>query len=310
MSSPILSQDEIEALLHRGSSQSPPVDLQEFLQIVAENTTAWVNGFSTEPLDIEGPYVERLGKSLEQSFSDEALVVAVDLGQSEMLMLMSAMDASLLAEQFQISAEESMQMVSQAWVEEIAQLVGGPYQVFQVQRVSLRALGRLRVQPQAYLVRHLFKRHFQRIEFCLIIQDSDNFETLARGVMENISFTQAKASSTGRLLKGYKGKSPVTRAVFTPIEELSRLEGEQGIALLDDIDLMVTVELGQTRLTLEEILELQPQAVISLERNAGEPVDVYVNDTRVAKAEVVVLEDNFGVRILEIVPKSQRIQGE
>ncbi len=296
MSSPILSQDEIEALLHRGSSQSPPVDLQEFLQIVAENTTAWVNGFSTEPLDIEGPYVERLGKSLEQSFSDEALVVAVDLGQSEMLMLMSAMDASLLAEQFQISAEESMQMVSQAWVEEIAQLVGGPYQVFRVQRVSLRALGRLRVQPQAYLVRHLFKRHFQRIEFCLIIQDSDNFETLA--------------SSTGRLLKGYKGKSPVTRAVFTPIEELSRLEGEQGIHLLDDIDLMVTVELGQTRLTLEEILELQPQAVISLERNAGEPVDVYVNDTRVAKAEVVVLEDNFGVRILEIVPKSQRIQGE
>lgn len=309
MNSPILSQDEIAALLHRGSSQSPSEELEEFLQLVAENMTAWINSISIEPLETEGPYIERFGKSLTQSFSDEALVVAVDLGQSEILMLMSAGDAGFLAKQFQMTAEECMQMMSQAWVAEIAQLVGRPYQAFQVQKISLGALGQLKLQPEAYLIRHAFKRHSHRVEFCLIIQDGEGFESLARRTMETIRIMQAKESSTGRLLKGNKGKSPVTRAVFTPIDETARLEGEQGIALLEDIDLMVTVELGQTTLTLEEILELQPQSVISLERHAGEPVDVYVNDTRSAKAEVVVLEEHFGVRILEIVPKSQRIQG-
>ena len=111
------------------------------------------------------------------------------------------------------------------------------------------------------------------------------------------------------MLKGHKGKAPVTRAVFTPIDQLGQLMDEQSIALLEDIDLTVTVELGRTTLTLDEILDLKPQSVITLERQAGEPVDVFVNETKAAKGEVVVLEENFGVRILEIVPKSQRIQG-
>ena len=84
------------------------------------------------------------------------------------------------------------------------------------------------------------------------------------------------------------------------------MENKQGLGLLEDIDLTITVELGRTTLTLNEILDLKPQSVIELDRIAGEPVDVYVNNNRVARGEVVVLDDNFGVRILEIVPKSQR----
>lgn len=67
MNSPILSQDEIAALLHRGSSQSPSEELEEFLQLVAENMTAWINSISIEPLETEGPYIERFGKSLTQT---------------------------------------------------------------------------------------------------------------------------------------------------------------------------------------------------------------------------------------------------
>jgi flagellar motor switch protein FliN len=310
MGSPILSQDEIEALLHRGNTHSPSAELQELLKLVAESTTARVSGISSEPFDMEGPYIERLGKSLELSFVDEALVVAIDLGQSDILVLMNAGDANVLAGHLRISGEEVMQMVSQAWTTEMARLIGGPYQAYQVQRVSSTALGQLKIKAPAYLVRHMFKCQSQRIEFCLIIQDSDKFEALAARAVEKISLVQAKLSTKGGLLKRNNDQSPVTRAVFTPIDDVARLQGEQDMALLEDIDLTVTVELGQTKLTLKEILELQPQSVISLERHAGEPVDVFVNDTRVAKAEVVVLEENFGVRILEIVPKSQRIRGE
>ena len=132
---------------------------------------------------------------------------------------------------------------------------------------------------------------------------------MAKVAMGRLSAEQIRAVSSGRLLKGDKGKAPVTRAVFTPIDQLGQLMDEQSIALLEDIDLTVTVELGRTTLTLDEILDLKPQSVITLERQAGEPVDVFVNETKAAKGEVVVLEENFGVRILEIVPKSQRIQG-
>ncbi len=100
----------------------------------------------------------------------------------------------------------------------------------------------------------------------------------------------------------------VSKAVFTPIGELDHVEQEQELRLLEDIDLTITVELGRTTLTLKEILELKPQSVIRLEKLAGEPVDVFVNNNKVARGEVVVLEDNFGVRILEIVPKSKRVQ--
>lgn len=309
MSSPILSQDEIEALLQRANSPSPSENLQAFLQLVLQNMMDWINSISEDPLEIEGPYVERLGKSLEQSFSDETYVVVADLNQSELLMLISASDASFLAEVFKTSPQSAVEMLGQAWIAEIAQLMDISYQIFQPQMLSLSGLGQVILQPKPYLVRHLFTDQSQRFDFSLIIQDSDGFEILAKQAMEQILHAQAKGLSKGKLLKANKTSSPVARAIFTNIDQETRLEDEQKIDLLEDIDLTITVELGLTTLTLNEILELEPQSVISLERHAGEPVDVYVNQTRAAKAEVVVLEENFGVRILEILPKLERLQG-
>ena len=71
--------------------------------------------------------------------------------------------------------------------------------------------------------------------------------------------------------------------------------------LLMDVTLQVTVELGRTRMQLAQILELQHGSVIELDRLAGDPVDVMVNNTMVARGEVVVVDDKFGVRIIEMV---------
>lgn len=310
MNTPILSQDEIEALLHRGTTPSLVEELQELLQLVARQMSGWMHGVAREPWEIEGPYVERLGKGLEQNFSGDAFVVAVDLGTSELLMIMSTDDADHLGAGFNTSPQEAVQMLCQAWAVEIAQLLATPYQVFRVQEMAASALSQLKAPAYSYLVRHLFQSSSGKLEFCIIVQSGEAFESLVREAIDQYSLAQARETSQGRLLKGKKRKSPVTRAVFTPIDQMAMLEEEQGLALLEDIDLMVTVELGQTSLTLDEILGLQPQSVISLQRQAGEPIDVYVNNTRVAKAEVVVLEENFGVRILEIVPKIQRLQAE
>jgi flagellar motor switch protein FliN/FliY len=79
------------------------------------------------------------------------------------------------------------------------------------------------------------------------------------------------------------------------------------IDLLMDVNLRVTVELGRTSMTIKEILELGPGAVVELDKLAGEPVDILVNDKPIAKGEVVVVDENFGVRVTDIVTAARRV---
>lgn len=73
------------------------------------------------------------------------------------------------------------------------------------------------------------------------------------------------------------------------------------ISLLADVDMQVTVELGRTTLPVRELLSLQPGMVVELERQAGSPIDVMVNGRLIARGEVVVLDEQFGLRVTEIV---------
>ena len=73
------------------------------------------------------------------------------------------------------------------------------------------------------------------------------------------------------------------------------------IDLLRDVDLNVKIELGRSRMLVEDVLKLSEGAVVELDKLAGDPVDVFVNDRLVARGEVLVLNDNFCVRVNEIV---------
>ena len=79
------------------------------------------------------------------------------------------------------------------------------------------------------------------------------------------------------------------------------------LELLMDVDMQLTVELGKTRRQVREILQLGEGSIIELDKLAGEPVDVMVNHQLIAKGEVVVIDENFGVRITEIVSSAERI---
>ena len=76
-----------------------------------------------------------------------------------------------------------------------------------------------------------------------------------------------------------------------------------------DVPLDVSVELGRTKMLIKDVLELTAGSIVELETVAGEPVDVVVNGKLVAKGEVVVIEDNFGVRITEIVAPIEKAAG-
>jgi flagellar motor switch protein FliN/FliY len=75
----------------------------------------------------------------------------------------------------------------------------------------------------------------------------------------------------------------------------------RSLDLLHGVEMTVTVELGRTKMLLRDLLALQTGSVIELDRAAGSPVDVLINDNLLARGEVVVLDDEFGVRILDIV---------
>lgn len=81
----------------------------------------------------------------------------------------------------------------------------------------------------------------------------------------------------------------------------------QRFELLLDVPLEVMVQLGRTRMTIQELLSLGPGSVIELDKVAGEPLDIIVNDRLVARGEAVVVNDKFGVRITDIVSRSERI---
>ncbi|MDO4303078.1 MAG: flagellar motor switch protein FliN, partial [Bacillota bacterium] len=79
------------------------------------------------------------------------------------------------------------------------------------------------------------------------------------------------------------------------------MAGQENIGLIRDVPLEVTVELGRTKKSIAEILDFAPGTIIELDKIAGEPIDVLVNGKFVAKGEVVVIEESFGVRVTEIV---------
>lgn len=103
-------------------------------------------------------------------------------------------------------------------------------------------------------------------------------------------------------------QTPVNKAEF---QQLSPAAGEgkpRNIDLLMDVDLPVSIELGRTRMNISDILSLSPGSVVELDKLVGEPVDLLVNQKTVARGEVVVVEENFGLRITELLSAEERIK--
>ena len=99
----------------------------------------------------------------------------------------------------------------------------------------------------------------------------------------------------------------VRPAQFPSFGESPSREPVSNIDLILDVNLRITVELGRTSKSIREVLDLGPGAVIELDKLAGEPVDILVNDKPIAKGEVVVVDENFGVRVTDIISPAGRV---
>ncbi|MGZ0085255.1 flagellar motor switch phosphatase FliY [Caldibacillus thermoamylovorans] len=105
------------------------------------------------------------------------------------------------------------------------------------------------------------------------------------------------------------GVRPIQTADFAEFDAPSLAAAEtRNLELLFDVPLQVTVELGRTKRSVQEILQLSTGSIIELDKLAGEPVDIFVNNKLIAKGEVVVIDENFGVRITDIMSQSDRLK--
>ncbi|MFJ7976410.1 flagellar motor switch phosphatase FliY [Peribacillus sp. NPDC096379] len=101
----------------------------------------------------------------------------------------------------------------------------------------------------------------------------------------------------------------VQPASFTSFQTYQMQESEaKNLDMLLDIPLQITVELGRTKRSIKEILELSSGSIVELDKLAGEPVDILVNNRLIAQGEVVVIDENFGVRVTDIVSQSDRLK--
>lgn len=103
---------------------------------------------------------------------------------------------------------------------------------------------------------------------------------------------------------------PVAQPVtFPSLDEVPSSPGGSDISLLLDVPLQVTVELGRTQLRIRDVLELVPGSIVELDKLAGGPVDVLVNGKQIARGEVVVIDEEFGVRITDVASQAKRLRG-
>ncbi|HHY09274.1 MAG TPA: hypothetical protein GX528_01770 [Firmicutes bacterium] len=313
MGSHILSPDEIDALLRAGRPEASQQGLLQVLTISAQGMVGPLQEMIKRPVKIEGPYVESLEHTLDQVISEESYVVPADLGQGELFAFISRADAKRFSEEIGRSAGAAVLILSQTWLEKLAGAVSSvlkqeaPLRLFQARELTLPELAALPVESGTVLIRHLLRWNQTGLELNLLWRDGSTFQALKK------EKTPAAPLGAGRPKRGSvikKCTSPVTEAAFLPLDLPSHAAEAHPITLVEDIDLLVEVELGQVELTLNELLELKPKTVIPLERHAGEAVDVFVNKNPVAKGEVVVLDEHFGVRVLEIVPAAERIPND
>ncbi len=92
------------------------------------------------------------------------------------------------------------------------------------------------------------------------------------------------------------------------VNALAQDADSEKMELILDIPVSVTVEIGRTKMTIRNLLQLNQGGIVALDRLSGDPLDVLVNGTLVAHGEVVVVNDKFGVRLTDIVSKAERIK--
>ncbi|WP_347242848.1 flagellar motor switch protein FliN [Thermogutta sp.] len=182
------------------------------------------------------------------------------------------------------SADDASRPLSQDEIEKLLQQAGRTPATPSPAAKAAPAAGAASESPEAQIHPADLDYLFRQAEQALASLESDQVGNLPPG-LSPFEFTE------------FSGAPPSTQAAT--------------LDLLKEVELDVQIELGRTRLYLEDVLRLRKGAVVTLDKLAGDPVDIYVNGRLIARGEVLVLNDNFCIRVAELVAGRQpQVEGE
>ncbi len=145
-----------------------------------------------------------------------------------------------------------------------------------------------------------------------MIIDDDNFKEIEASDLNEDFGTDIEAQTPEATVEPEKSQDStvtVQPVQFASFEDLDQVQGpqNQNLNILLDVKLQLTVELGRTELPIKKVLELTKGSIVTLNKAAGEPVELFANGKLIAYGEVVVIEDNFGLRITHITDPNKRL---
>lgn len=125
----------------------------------------------------------------------------------------------------------------------------------------------------------------------------------------NDGVAEDAAADSGAAVAGKPAKKPVKKLEFASFDESDKTtEPPKNLDFILDIPLTISVELGRTKMVINDMLQLGQGSVIELAKLAGEPLDIYVNGKLMARGEVVLVNDKFGVRLTDIISPVERVK--
>lgn len=138
-------------------------------------------------------------------------------------------------------------------------------------------------------------------------ESEDDAEAAMLAMLEDLPEDDGKAD-LGDIEFPSKEAQAVSDVEFQHLSEPAGQPETKNINMLMDVNLPVAIELGRTKMSISDILALGPGSIVELAKLAGEPVDLLVNQRVVAKGEVVVIDENFGVRITQLLTPEERLK--
>ena len=245
--------------------------------------------------------------ALFMTASPAGLVVALDdVSANTMPPLLAAMDDPALLLSASLRTERALPfslLLPGTFLDILAQaLPGAPAAGAAPEAVPAAAAP----EPQAAAAKEPFAID-PSLGFTLSAEEIENAE-----LIDEASEPLRAPAFAGTAAQGAPRREPTpiaaAKARFSPLPEPEPSYGRNGIDLLAGLRMNVPVELGRTELPVAGVLGLGPGSVVELDRLAGEPVDILVNDRLIARGEVVVVDENFGVRVVEVVRRGTDVQ--
>jgi len=141
----------------------------------------------------------------------------------------------------------------------------------------------------------------------MIDERDDQGDKNINNMLEAATADQAAGSTTGNLPQG--SNKQYEKARFDQLKNEGGPNGEDvNLDVILDIPVTLSVEIGRTRQTIRNLLQLNQGSVVELDRLAGEPMDVLVNGTLIAHGEIVVVNEKFGIRLTDVISAAERVK--